>query len=295
MSGFNALWLPGTDHAGIATQMVVERELKETEKKSRHDLGREKFLERVWEWKDKYGKRISEQHKVLGASLDWSRERFTMDPSVLGRGARGLRAPVRGGPHLPGPEAHQLVPLLPHRAQRPGGGARGEDRARSGTSSYPVKGSDRKLTVATTRPETMLGDTAVAVHPEDERYTGLVGQSRGAAAHRPRDPHHRRRRAGGPGVRHRRGEGDPGPRLQRLPDGPAAQAADDHHPRRRRAHQQGGRGVRGPGALRGAQAGARGSHGAGPAGEGGAAQALRRHAASAAAPWWSRACPRSGS
>src|SRR5687767_3467527 len=82
MSGFNALWVPGTDHAGIATQMVVERELKEKEKKSRHDLGREKFLERVWEWKNKYGNRIREQHKVLGASLDWSRERFTMDPGV---------------------------------------------------------------------------------------------------------------------------------------------------------------------------------------------------------------------
>src|SRR5215218_7084596 len=79
MSGFNCLWLPGTDHAGIATQMVVEKELKRTEKKSRHDLGRAEFLKRVWEWKDKYGKRIGEQHKVLGASLDWSRERFTMD------------------------------------------------------------------------------------------------------------------------------------------------------------------------------------------------------------------------
>ena len=81
MSGFNVLWLPGTDHAGIATQMVVERELKKTEKKSRHDLGREEFLKRVWIWKEKYGARIGEQHKVLGASLDWSRERFTMDES----------------------------------------------------------------------------------------------------------------------------------------------------------------------------------------------------------------------
>src|SRR5918993_2007077 len=79
MSGFNTLWLPGTDHAGIATQMIVEKELKKTEGKSRHDLGREEFLKRVWEWKDKYGKRIGEQHQVLGASLDWSRERFPMD------------------------------------------------------------------------------------------------------------------------------------------------------------------------------------------------------------------------
>ncbi len=81
MSGFNCLWLPGTDHAGIATQMVVERELQK-EKLTRHDLGREKFLERVWAWKMKYGERIGEQHKVIGASLDWSRERFTMDEGL---------------------------------------------------------------------------------------------------------------------------------------------------------------------------------------------------------------------
>jgi valyl-tRNA synthetase len=82
MSGFNVLWLPGTDHAGIATQMVVEKELKKSEGKSRHDLGREEFLKRVWTWKEKYGARIGEQHKVLGASLDWTRERFTMDPGL---------------------------------------------------------------------------------------------------------------------------------------------------------------------------------------------------------------------
>ncbi|HZA49227.1 MAG TPA: class I tRNA ligase family protein, partial [Myxococcaceae bacterium] len=82
MSGHEALWVPGTDHAGIATQLVVEREIQKTEGKSRHDLGREAFLERVWQWKEKYGARIGEQHQVLGASLDWSRERFTLDPGA---------------------------------------------------------------------------------------------------------------------------------------------------------------------------------------------------------------------
>src|SRR5207237_7452524 len=79
MSGFNALWMPGIDHAGIATQMVVERELQKTEKKSRHDLGREELVRRVWQWKEEYGNRIAQQHRALGASLDWQRERFTMD------------------------------------------------------------------------------------------------------------------------------------------------------------------------------------------------------------------------
>ncbi|MCX5731673.1 MAG: class I tRNA ligase family protein, partial [Deltaproteobacteria bacterium] len=82
MSGFNVLWLPGTDHAGITTQMVVEKDLQKTEKKSRHDLGREEFLRRVWAWKEQYGSRIGVQHQALGASLDWQRERFTMDEGL---------------------------------------------------------------------------------------------------------------------------------------------------------------------------------------------------------------------
>src|SRR6185436_11463899 len=82
MSGYNVLWLPGTDHAGIATQMVVEREIKATEKKTRHELGRPEFLKRVWAWKERFGARIGEQHQVLGASLDWSRERFTLDAGL---------------------------------------------------------------------------------------------------------------------------------------------------------------------------------------------------------------------
>ncbi len=107
MSGFNVLWLPGTDHAGIATQMVVEKELKATEKKSRHDLGRAEFLKRVWAWKEKYGARSGEQHKVLGASLDWSRERFTMDersskaPTVINSVARSSSSGFGNGKASP--------------------------------------------------------------------------------------------------------------------------------------------------------------------------------------------------
>ena len=176
MSGYNALWLPGTDHAGIATQMVVEREIKEKEKKSRHDLGREKFLERVWEWKKKYGQRINEQQKVLGSSLDWSRERFTMDPGV----STAVRE-VFVRLHEEGLiyRAQKLINWCPscHTALSDLEVEHEEKQGSLWHLHYPVKGSDRKLTVATTRPETMLGDTAVAIHPEDERYKGLAGQS----------------------------------------------------------------------------------------------------------------------
>ncbi|HEY0092883.1 MAG TPA: valine--tRNA ligase, partial [Archangium sp.] len=175
MSGFNTLWVPGTDHAGIATQMVVERELKEKEKKSRHDLGREKFLERVWEWKNKYGNRIREQHKVLGASLDWSRERFTMDPGVSSAVREVFVRLYEEGLIY---RAQKLINWCPscHTALSDLEVEHEEKQGSLWHIHYPVKDSDRRLTVATTRPETMLGDTAVAVHPEDPRYQGLVGQ-----------------------------------------------------------------------------------------------------------------------
>jgi valyl-tRNA synthetase len=176
MSGFNCLWLPGTDHAGIATQMVVEKELKRTEKVSRHDLGRAEFLKRVWEWKDKYGKRIGEQHQVLGASLDWSRERFTMDE----RSSAAVREVfVRLYEEGLIYRAQKLINWCPScRTALSDLEVEHEEKAGSlWHIRYPVKGSDRFLTVATTRPETMLGDTAVAVHPDDPRYAGLVGQS----------------------------------------------------------------------------------------------------------------------
>ncbi|MFL5344320.1 MAG: valine--tRNA ligase [Hyalangium sp.] len=174
MSGYNALWMPGVDHAGIATQMVVEKELKKTEKKSRHDLGRKEFLKRVWEWKDQYGKRITEQFKYLGASLDWERERFTMDE----KSSAAVRE-VFVRLHEEGLiyRAQKLINWCPscHTALSDLEVDHEEKKGSLWHIRYPVKGTDRTLTVATTRPETMLGDTAVAIHPEDERYQGLAG------------------------------------------------------------------------------------------------------------------------
>jgi len=175
MSGFNCLWLPGTDHAGIATQMVVEKELKKSEGKSRHDLGREEFLKRVWQWKEQYGARIGQQHRVLGASLDWSRERFTMDA--------GLSAAVREvfvRLHSQGLlyRAQRLINWCPscHTALSDLEVEHEEKKGSLWHIKYPVKDRPGKfLTVATTRPETMLGDTAVAIHPDDPRYQDLHG------------------------------------------------------------------------------------------------------------------------
>ncbi len=176
MSGFNVLWLPGTDHAGIATQMVVERELKKTEGKSRHELGREEFLKRVWAWKEKYGARIGEQHKFLGASLDWSRERFTMDPG-LSEAVKEvfIRLYEQGLLY----RSEKLINWCPS-CLTALSDLEVEHEEKKGSLwelSYPVKDSDRKLVVATTRPETMLGDTAVAIHPDDKRYEGLAGKT----------------------------------------------------------------------------------------------------------------------
>ncbi|QDE98278.1 valine--tRNA ligase [Myxococcus xanthus] len=175
MSGFNALWLPGTDHAGIATQMVVEKELKKTEGKSRHDLGREAFLERVWEWKGKFGARIGEQHRYLGASLDWSRERFTMDEQSSAAVREVFVRLYEEGLMY---RAQKLINWCPS-CRTALSDLEVEHQEKNGSIwhiRYPVKDSDRTLTVATTRPETMLGDTAVAVHPEDERYQDLIGK-----------------------------------------------------------------------------------------------------------------------
>jgi valyl-tRNA synthetase len=176
MSGYNALWLPGTDHAGIATQMVVEKELKKTEGKSRHDLGRAAFLERVWEWKGKYGARIGEQHRFLGASLDWSRERFTMDEQSSAAVREVFVRLYEEGLMY---RAQKLINWCPScRTALSDLEVEHEDKKGSiWHIRYPVKDSDRTLTVATTRPETMLGDTAVAIHPEDERYQGLAGKT----------------------------------------------------------------------------------------------------------------------
>ncbi|HWA18987.1 MAG TPA: valine--tRNA ligase [Devosia sp.] len=175
MRGKDVLWQPGTDHAGIATQMIVERQLMERQEPSRREMGREKFLERVWEWKAESGGTIINQLKRLGASADWSRERFTMD--------EGLSAAVR----------KVFIELyqkgLIYRAKRLVNWHPGLETAISDLEvenievagkmwhlSYPIENSDETIVVATTRPETMLGDVAVAVHPDDERYKHLVGK-----------------------------------------------------------------------------------------------------------------------
>jgi valyl-tRNA synthetase len=175
MSGHNALWQAGTDHAGIATQMVVEKELKKTEKKSRHDLGRKAFLDKVWEWKHKYGARITEQFKVLGASLDWSRERFTLDEKSSNAVREVFVRLYEEGLIY---RASKLINWCPqdHTALSDLEVEHEEKQSSLWYLRYPVEGTSRHLTVATTRPETMLGDTAVAVHPDDPRYKDLIGK-----------------------------------------------------------------------------------------------------------------------
>jgi len=175
MAGRDALWQPGTDHAGIATQMVVERKL-EAEGVTRHDLGREAFIERVWQWKGESGGTITRQLRRLGASLDWQRERFTMDEG-LSRAVRKVFVTLyRQGLIY---RAQRLVNWDPklHTAISDLEVEQREIKSHMWHFRYPVEGmADTFITVATTRPETMLGDSAVAVHPEDERYTHLVGR-----------------------------------------------------------------------------------------------------------------------
>src|ERR1700710_2247772 len=172
--GRNALWVLGTDHAGIATQAVVEKGLK-AEGLSRQELGREEFVRRVWEWKEEYGSRIVEQYKRLGASCDYERERFTLDEGYVKAVYRVFKRLYDKGYVY---RDNYMVNWDP--------GSRSaisdlevENREVEDTLfsiDYPVEGSDRVLTVATVRPETMLGDTAVAVNPDDERYRDLVGR-----------------------------------------------------------------------------------------------------------------------
>jgi valyl-tRNA synthetase len=174
MRGKNALWILGTDHAGIATQAVVEKELRK-EGKSRHDLGREAFVERVWEWKAEYGSRIVEQYQRLGASCDYERERFTLDEGYVRAVYRVFKRLFDKGYIYRDnymvnwdPGSHSAISDLEVENREV------EDVLYS--IDYPVEDSDQVLTVATVRPETMLADTAVAVNPNDERYRDLVGK-----------------------------------------------------------------------------------------------------------------------
>ncbi|MCL2498663.1 MAG: valine--tRNA ligase, partial [Symbiobacteriaceae bacterium] len=178
MSGRDALWMPGTDHAGIATQAKLEEELAK-EDLTKHDLGREKFLERIWEWKEKYGSRIVEQLRILGASCDWSRERFTLDEG-LSRAVRETfvryyhQGLIYRGTYIVNWCSHCQTVISDIEV---------DHEERQGVLyylRYPLKDSSTTapeyITVATTRPETILGDVAVAVHPEDTRYRHLIGR-----------------------------------------------------------------------------------------------------------------------
>ncbi|MDH4040716.1 MAG: valine--tRNA ligase [Gammaproteobacteria bacterium] len=174
MCGYNTLWQVGTDHAGIATQMVVERQL-EAQGISRHDLGRDKFVEKVWEWKEESGGTITRQLRRLGSSLDWSRERFTMDPGLSAAVQEVFIRLYREGLIYRGKRLVNWDPVL-HTAISDLEVVSEEEQGHLWHFRYPLAGGEGHLTVATTRPETMLGDTAVAVHPEDERYRHLIGR-----------------------------------------------------------------------------------------------------------------------
>ena len=175
MQGYEALWLPGTDHAGIATQIKVEEELRTKEALTRYDLGREKFLQRVWEWKEKYGNRIVEQQKKMGASCDWSRSRFTMDEGC----SRAVRETfcelydkglIYKGSRIINWCPHCLTALSDAEVEyvdKPG---------HLWYIRYPLADGSGDIVVATTRPETMMGDTGVAVNPEDEKFKHLIGK-----------------------------------------------------------------------------------------------------------------------
>ena len=175
MQGRNAVWLPGTDHAGIATQTVVERQLAE-QGQTRHDLGREAFLDRVWEWKEESGGKILKQLRRLGCSCDWEREAFTFDEprseavrkvfcdlyeqGLIYRGNRLINWDPKANTALSDIEVDHV-----------------EIQGSMTHFRYPAADGGESVVVATTRPETMLGDTAVAVHPDDERYTDLIGRT----------------------------------------------------------------------------------------------------------------------
>ncbi len=174
MQGDNTLWQAGSDHAGIATQMVVERQL-ETEGKTRHDLGREEFVKRIWQWKAESGGTITRQLRRLGASLDWSRERFTMDAGLSLAVTEVFVRLYEEGLIYRGKRLVNWDPVL-HTAVSDLEVVSEEEAGHLWHIRYPIAGTRDHLVVATTRPETMLGDTAVAVHPEDERYQRFIGK-----------------------------------------------------------------------------------------------------------------------
>jgi valyl-tRNA synthetase len=175
MSGKNTLWQPGTDHAGIATQMVVERRLN-TEGKTRHDLGRDEFIKKIWQWKEHSGGTITRQLRRMGTSPDWSRERFTMDEGLSHAVNEVFVQLYKEGLIYRGKRLVNWDPVL-HTAVSDLEVVSTEENGNLWHMRYPLSSGDGFLVVATTRPETMLGDAAVAVHPDDERYQNLIGQT----------------------------------------------------------------------------------------------------------------------
>jgi len=174
MKGKNTLWQPGTDHAGIATQMVVERQLN-AEDKTRHDLGRDKFIDRIWDWKEESGGNITRQLRRMGSSLDWENERFTMDDSMSHAVQKVFTQLYDEGIIYRGKRLVNWDPVL-HTAVSDLEVISEEENGHLWHMRYPLADGSGQLVVATTRPETMLGDTAVAVHPDDERYQSLIGK-----------------------------------------------------------------------------------------------------------------------
>jgi len=174
--GKNTLWIPGTDHAGIATQAVVEKRLLQDEKKTRHDLGREELVKRIWKWKDEYEARITGQLKSLGSSCDWDRQRFTLDPmcakavrhAFFNLFKKGL---IYRGKRLVNWDTHLRTAVADDEIYHE------TVKGHFWTFKYPLADGSGYIPVATTRPETILGDTAVAVHPEDERYKQFIGKT----------------------------------------------------------------------------------------------------------------------
>ncbi|WAH38954.1 valine--tRNA ligase [Alicyclobacillus dauci] len=176
LHGFDALWVPGTDHAGIATQARVEKSIRESEGKSRHDLGRDAFVERVWDWKAQYGSAITRQIRALGSSCDWSRERFTMDPG-LSEAVREVfvRLYDKGLIY----RGNRIINWCP-RCATALSDIEVEHKDVQGSLyhiRYPLTDGTGEVVIATTRPETMFADVAVAVHPDDERYQAMVGKT----------------------------------------------------------------------------------------------------------------------
>ena len=175
MKGFSTLWVPGSDHAGIATQLMVERDLLKTEEITREEFGREKFIARTWEWKHKYGGMIYNQIRRLGASCDWDRERFTLDEGLSRAVREAFVRLYEKGLIYRGPRLINWSPGL-KTAVSDLEVEYSEEQATLYYFKYMIAGSDEFIPVATIRPETILGDTAVAVHPEDERFKKFIGK-----------------------------------------------------------------------------------------------------------------------